>query len=267
VTQPPQAPWWATYFTSHYATLYKGPLADELRTEHDVETLARLFAGTEKPVLDLCCGYGRHVALLAKAKIPVVGLDFSSALLAATRVPIRPRLVRGDMRSLPFRTGSLDGVAMMFNSFGYFTEEENLSVLREVARVLSPAGRLVMELPSRRGMEAIAEETPAAISHNGTVTIYESWSVEEESGRLRGKGHWELRGEQQQWDISLRLHTPVELSKLLREAGFQGPVEFRPNDEFHLLGTETAAPKPGDGIWKRVPGMAVLASLRPAPPM
>jgi len=256
---PASAPWWASYFSSNYGALYKGPLAEELSTEVEVETLARLFADAKAPVLDIGCGYGRHLAGLRAAGIPAIGLDYSGALLALVPVRLRPHAVRGDMRSLPFATGSLDGATLLFNTFGYFDDTTNEAILGEIARVLKPGAPLVMDLPCRAGMTAVVDDVPAAISHRGRVSIYESWFISADGDRLMGKGSWTIKGEQQEWELNLRLYSPAELARMLRKAGFTSKPEFRPGEDFELLGSqEEPAPATGDSVWRRTPNMVVL---------
>ena len=50
-------------------------------------------------VLDLGCGWGRHLALLREAGHDVIGLDLSLPLLRRSR---EQAVVAGDMRRLPF---------------------------------------------------------------------------------------------------------------------------------------------------------------------
>ena len=55
-------------------------------------------------------------------------------------------VARADMRSLPFCTGSFGGLVNFFTSFGYFaTEDENLQVVREMARVLRGGARVLFD--------------------------------------------------------------------------------------------------------------------------
>jgi len=55
--------------------------------------------------------------------------------------------VAADMCCLPFADRTFDWVLNFFTSFGYFeTEKENQRVLEEIARVLYPGGRLLIDL-------------------------------------------------------------------------------------------------------------------------
>ena len=115
--------------------------------------LEALEPGEGARVLDLGCGAGRHLEALQNAGLAPVGLDLSAELLRRAaaehhRAPdaAAPRLVRGDMRRLPFGTRALDAVASFFTSFGYFsTVEEDREVLREVRRVLRPRGGFFLD--------------------------------------------------------------------------------------------------------------------------
>jgi len=96
-------------------------------------------------VLDVACGAGRHAAALAAAGARPVGIDLSPALLRHARGAGVP-LVRGDMRRLPVRAGSVDLAVNLFTSFGYFErDDEHAAVLRGIAATLKPGGWFVMD--------------------------------------------------------------------------------------------------------------------------
>jgi len=137
--------WFEQWFGEEYLQAYPH------RDDEDAGRLAAYLkregvCGASGRVLDLACGAGRHVAALARDGACVVGLDLSRALLHAARRRGAGRLVRGDMRRLPFRSGSFDAVLNLFTSFGYFASDaEHEVVLSEVARVLRPRGRFVLD--------------------------------------------------------------------------------------------------------------------------
>jgi Methyltransferase domain len=77
-----------------------------------------------------------------------VGFDLSMPLLSRAKhgAPPIERLVRGDMRYLPFRPASFDAVANLFTSFGYFSEDEQHQVvLNGIAVALAPRGLFVLD--------------------------------------------------------------------------------------------------------------------------
>jgi len=60
------------------------------------------------------------------------------------------RIVRADMRRLPFGDASFDATLSYFTSFGYFpTDAENGTVLAEASRVLRTGGRFLLDFLNR----------------------------------------------------------------------------------------------------------------------
>ena len=139
------APWWQTAFGEHYSEVYAH--RDDAAAASEVAALLpHLPRG---PVLDAGCGAGRHLAALRAAGIPAVGFDYSGDLLAQARMRpgCRGHLARGDLRALPV-AGDLSAVLLLFTVFGYFSDEQNAQVLRDLAGLLAPGGVLVLDLPA-----------------------------------------------------------------------------------------------------------------------
>ena len=154
-TQSKSAPWYVRAFSADYSARYKHR-SDELALRELPFLIGALELPARALVLDLCCGAGRHTRAMVEAVKTgrVVGLDLSADLLhlAQAKGAARKRriFVRGDMRQLPLASGVFDGVVNLFTSFGYFkTDREHLSVLKEVARVLKPGGRFVIDFFNR----------------------------------------------------------------------------------------------------------------------
>lgn len=93
-------------------------------------------------VLDLCCGHGALTGKLVEAGAQVSGLDFSEKMLhhAARNAP-GADLRKGDAAALPFADESFDVVIC---NFGMMHLPDQPSVLREIRRVLKPAGFFAM---------------------------------------------------------------------------------------------------------------------------
>lgn len=142
------SPWYRAAFGAHYPLLYAHRNQQEARRcldlLHDLVPFPR-----SDLLLDLGCGDGRHLELLADDGQPAIGLDLSPHLLEAARARFQDKatpLLRGDMKSLPLADGSVAGVLSLFTAFGYFGPlENNAGVVFEVHRVLRPGGHWYLD--------------------------------------------------------------------------------------------------------------------------
>ncbi len=96
-------------------------------------------------ILELGFGPGHLQVTIHRRGWPVFGLDESRQMVAMAARRLRrrgllPRLVRGRAQALPYPTASFNTVVATFPS-EYILEEETL---REIGRVLTPSGRLVV---------------------------------------------------------------------------------------------------------------------------
>jgi SAM-dependent methyltransferase len=170
-------------------------------TEQEVDFLVDALdvrSGTR--VLDLGCGTGRHARLLAARGIDVVGLDVAAAFLRVAAGAGLP-LLRGDARALPLADGSFDLVlSLCQGGFGLTGGpaaasapagiEPDEVVLREVARVLRPGGRVavtafsayfaVRDLDDHEDFDAAAgvlHERTTVRDEGGATTDHELWTT------------------------------------------------------------------------------------------
>jgi SAM-dependent methyltransferase len=88
-------------------------------------------------VLEVGCGSGHFVEVLARYGARVLGLDVSRGMLQQAVRRAADRLVRGAAEHLPFVTGSFDRVCTI-NALHHFTDRR--AFLREAARVLRAGG-------------------------------------------------------------------------------------------------------------------------------
>lgn len=143
-------PWYAELFDERYFQFYE-MLEEPVTADGDalfIERALGLSPGAR--VLDLGCGQGRHAVALGLRGHEVTGVDLSSFLLArakelATARGVTLTLVERDMRHLE-GLGPFDACVCMHTAFGYFTDVEDAAVLRGVADVLVPGGRLLLDL-------------------------------------------------------------------------------------------------------------------------
>ncbi len=99
-----------------------------------VDTFVRKYS-LSKNVLDVPCGIGRVSHFLSELGYNVVGVDISERLIkeARARSP-KVKFVKGDMRKLKDVLGNekFDVVINIFNSLGYYTEEDDIEILRNL---------------------------------------------------------------------------------------------------------------------------------------
>ena len=93
-------------------------------------------------VLDLGCGTGRLAAALAERGAKVWGVDSSAEMLARARAWVDPRvgLKQGRAEALPFRDGWFERAVLRL----VVHLVDRPRALPELARVLAPAGRVVV---------------------------------------------------------------------------------------------------------------------------
>jgi SAM-dependent methyltransferase len=95
-------------------------------------------------VCDVGCGPGHVGRYLAGRGVDVFGLDLSPAMVAlARRLNPTMRIEQGDLRSLAFADGALAGI-VAFYSLIHLERSEVVNALIELARILTPGGRLLV---------------------------------------------------------------------------------------------------------------------------
>jgi SAM-dependent methyltransferase len=119
--------------------------------EHYTETR---FA-TRGIFVEAGCGTGEASSRVRSEGRLLVGLDFSvAALLSARGKPPYRALVGGDLRSLPFRDGSLDGIWNL-GVLEHFEPADGNAVLVEMRRTLAAGGVALLFWPPHFGLSRL----------------------------------------------------------------------------------------------------------------
>ena len=230
-----------------YAAFYDWENARTLG-RRDVPFWRNLAARAGGPVLELGCGTGRILLPAGRAGVHVVGIDRSALMLARAaqrvrraRLGDRVRLVRGDIRSLPFRTPSVSrrsseseaGFALVMAPYGVLQsllrEHDLAATLAAVSGVLAPGGafglELVADLPSwaeyRKRTSLKGWRGSAGGSH---VTLVET--VRQDRVRrltIFDQEFTERRGRQRRtrrFALTFRTLTVPQMTRRLEKAGF-----------------------------------------------
>ncbi|MFQ5655789.1 MAG: class I SAM-dependent methyltransferase, partial [Planctomycetota bacterium] len=136
-----------------------------------------------------------------------------------SRLGAGARLVQGDMRHLPFAR-PFAGVLSFFTSFGYFMSEgDNVRVLREIARVLTPGGKLLLDLADRRSV--VEGLVPQSSRREGELTIEERRWISSSGDRVEKEVRLLESGEERRLYESVRLYDLDEVCEALRGAGLR----------------------------------------------
>jgi len=145
VTGSPAQPWYQAAFGAHYPLLYAH--RDEAEAAQCLALLPTLASLGDGPILDLGCGQGRHLGILRRQGLAVVGLDLSPDLLRVARQDLpTASLTRADMRRIPLGERSVSAVLSLFTAFGYFgSVAAHQPVVDDIARVLQPGGHWYLD--------------------------------------------------------------------------------------------------------------------------
>ena len=115
-------------------------------------TFARRFV-EGKRVLDAACGEGYGTALLGTVAPSVIGIDIDMATIDRARATYgdgkRVRFIACSCTGLPLPSASID-VVVSFETIEHLAAADQLAMLIEFARVLTPDGLLMMSSPNRR---------------------------------------------------------------------------------------------------------------------
>ncbi|HVE70228.1 MAG TPA: class I SAM-dependent methyltransferase [Thermoanaerobaculia bacterium] len=178
--------WYQEWFGAEYLELYAHRDENEARQQ---VAFFREQAGTiHGPVLDLACGMGRHMQELQADGYHAVGCDLSYTLLrTGMREYGAMPVARADMRQLPFCDGVFAGLVNFFTSFGYFeSEDENLQVVREMARVLDSGAPFLFDyLNVHRELEKLVQRETLDDTAMGPVQIQRWFDASDRSFNKR----------------------------------------------------------------------------------
>jgi len=239
-----------------YAPFYDWENAQTLG-RRDVPFWRRVATAAKGRVLELGCGTGRVTRPLARAGVDIIGIDRSAPMLARataqspnpiTKSPNHPitkslRLVRGDIRALPFGARSFSMVLAPYGILQSLTKPRDLrATLTSVAYVIEPGGLfgidLVPDVPKwreytnkvqLRGRAGGAELTlveSVRQDRKQHLTTFEQRYIERRGGRRRDHC----------FELVFRTLSVPQMSRQLARAGFAvdavlGDYRGRPWDD------------------------------------
>jgi SAM-dependent methyltransferase len=218
------ADWWHGFFDRDYLRSYGPKLTEEAATSEALAAVVLAGVAAGASILDAPCGFGRHSIPLADAGYGVVGIDLSADQLAEARARAgsreNPVFVEGDLRRLPFADGEFDCALNLFTSIGYWGDDGDLAVLRELRRVLRPGAALVMETMHRDRLAWIHRERDWEHLPDGGL-FFEERRFDIVAGTVESTHTLVYEDVAvSRRNLLLRIYTATELVRLLGQAGF-----------------------------------------------
>jgi ubiquinone/menaquinone biosynthesis C-methylase UbiE len=209
-----------------YAPFYDWENAQTLG-RRDVAFWRRVARKAGGPVLELGCGTGRVSRPLARGGVDLVGIDRSAPMLERAKRVKRLRLIRGDIRALPFGARAFPMVIAPYGILQSLIRPKDLTAtLASVARVIAPGGTfgidLVPDVPKWREYENRVQLRGRARGAQLTLvesvrqdpkrhlTMFEQTYIERRGARTR----------EHRFDLTFRTLTVRQMTLQLERAGF-----------------------------------------------
>ena len=174
-------------------------------------------------VLDLCCGFGRISAELARRGFAVTGVDITDSYLNAAREDAATEkldieYLRADARDFT-RPAFFDVAVNLYISFGYFEKaEDDAAVLRNVYESLKPGGAFIIETLGKE--IAVRDFVEAEWFERAGWTVLTEYEAIDSWTRLKNRWILIKDGRRLEKTFTQRLYAASELRQLLFEAGF-----------------------------------------------
>ncbi len=211
----------AVFEVDDYMYFYSDMLTDEVSDRQVAFLVEFLELSTPMKILDLACGFGRHANRLAALGHQVTGIDQMPGFLELARRDAQVRGVQvdyqqGDMRCIDFEE-AFDRVLLMFTAFGYFEDDENLLVLKNITRALKPSGLLAFDIPNRDAF--VKGFLPYIVTEKEGNLMIDRNTFDSLSGRLYNQRIVIRDGVRRDKPFFIRLYNPSEIRTLFDQVG------------------------------------------------
>ncbi len=207
------------------------------RGEEEAEALAKVMRQRGVPeggrILDLGCGIGRHSVPLAKRGYEIVGVDLSPEFIKRAREYGRAEGVqgstsfqRGDMREIASSLEgqeAFDAIINMWTSLGYYGENVDRQVLKQLVGLAVTGGVLLVEMGNREAIlrRLCSREWEAA---GDIVRLVSRWYEEDRAFMVNEWTTYRREGENLTFvgklTVDHRFYAPGDLKQLVESAGW-----------------------------------------------
>jgi SAM-dependent methyltransferase len=175
-------------------------------------------------VLDLCCGFGRISAELARMGSAVTGVDITETYLKTAREEaeyenLEIEYIQADARKF-VRPEFFDAAVNLYISFGYFSDQkDDLLVLRNVYESLKKGGSFIIETLGKE--IAVRDFVEAEWFERAGFTVLTEYEALDSWTFLKNRWILIKDGKRLEKTFTQRLYSASELRTLLHEAGFK----------------------------------------------
>ncbi|MBN2018091.1 MAG: class I SAM-dependent methyltransferase [Candidatus Cloacimonetes bacterium] len=206
-----------------YMYFYGNVLTDE-RTDKEIQFLVEEL-GMNKPmsILDVACGFGRHSLKLAKLGHHVTGIDRMDGFIDAAKKRaeyegLKINFIKKDMREVEFNE-EFDRAFLLFNAFGYFSDDENLEVLKNISKALVPGGLFCFDTFNRDAF--LKDFLPYYVYEVRQDLMIDRNTFDPKTGRLFDDRVIIRDGIRKDVPFSMRLYDYNEIEKLIEQGGMK----------------------------------------------
>ena len=175
-------------------------------------------------ILDLCCGFGRISAELARRGFDVTGVDITETYLKTAREEasyenLKIEYVNCDAREFK-RAGFFDAAVSLYISFGYFSDpKDDLLLIKNVYESLKDGGCFIIETLGKE--IAVRNFTESEWFERAGFTVLTQYEALDSWSLLKNRWILIKDGERIEKTFTQRLYAASELRSLLLKAGFK----------------------------------------------
>ncbi len=219
--------WWKHLFDESYLITDQHTLTPE-RTKNEIDQFIELLKPSKDAhILDLCCGFGRHLhELNARGYQYLTGIDYSKVLLNIAREKDKHdkiKWIEGDIRDTRKLTKrQFDYITCFGNSFGYFDSlDEDVYLLKNLKKSLKDDGKIILDICDGDWLLENLISNQWNLVDENKVACYER-KISEENDRVTVK---EILIDIDNFKIkvnnyAIRVFNKAKLKELIKKAGF-----------------------------------------------
>lgn len=229
-----------TFNAEEYLYFYQDILNAE-RLKREIDFLIR-YAELEHSleILDLACGHGRHANVLAQMGHNVTGIDYTQDFLKiaqeeAFKLGAKVNYIHQDMRNINYNN-VFDRIFALFTAIGYFDDDQNEKVFKNIFNALKPNGIFCFDSHNRDTF--MTYYLPSSVVEREGNFMIDQRTFDSLSGRCITKRTVIYKQTTKSFQHSVRFYNPTEIIKLFKQIGFSS-ITFYEDWSGKSLGQES----------------------------